>query len=244
MKIALAAVGFKNNNLAYNKEKIIELIKIYSKSADMILFGESFLQGFDCLVWNYEKDSLTAVEQKDPIMKEISTACKENCIAVSFGYIEKNIKGLYSSQIVFSKDGTILDNYNRISIGWKEEKSDFHYLEGDEFHTFEFENKTFATALCGDLWYDENVDMMRNLEKDIVLWPVYTDFASFDWNNSDKYDYCKQALKCGKNVLYVNSVNLSCNDEETAKGGAAYFYNGQIKCEIPSGEEGVLVVEI
>lgn len=134
MKIALAAVGFKNNNLAYNKEKIIELIKIYSKSADMILFGESFLQGFDCLVWNYEKD--------------------------------------------------------------------------------------------------------------IVLWPVYTDFASFDWNNSDKYDYCKQALKCGKNVLYVNSVNLSCNDEESAKGGAAYFYNGQIKCEIPSGEEGVLVVEI
>ena len=49
MMIALAAVGFKNGDIAYNKEKIISVIRDHRYQADLILFGETFLQGFDSL---------------------------------------------------------------------------------------------------------------------------------------------------------------------------------------------------
>ena len=52
MIIALAAVGFKNGDTAYNKEKILETMREYSGKADLVLFGETFLQGFDSLSWN------------------------------------------------------------------------------------------------------------------------------------------------------------------------------------------------
>ena len=56
MKIALAAVGFLTNDIDYNFHKIKETVKKYSSQADLILFGESFLQGFDCLTWDYSRD--------------------------------------------------------------------------------------------------------------------------------------------------------------------------------------------
>ena len=47
MMIALAAVGFQNGNTAYNKEKIKTVITEHRYQSDLILFGETFLQGFD-----------------------------------------------------------------------------------------------------------------------------------------------------------------------------------------------------
>ena len=43
--IALAAVGFKNGDITYNKEKIKTVIREHGhRQADLILFGETFLQ--------------------------------------------------------------------------------------------------------------------------------------------------------------------------------------------------------
>lgn len=48
----------------------------------------------------------------------------------------------------------------------------------------------------------------------------------------------------GENVLYVNSYYMDGSGYEMARGGAALFVDGGIQAEKPSGEEGVLVVEI
>lgn len=98
MKIALAAVGFLTNNLDYNFGKIKEMVKKYASQADLILFGESFLQGFDCLTWDYSIDIDIAVSQDSSIIDEIISLCKNNKVAVSFGYIEKDEDKLYSSR--------------------------------------------------------------------------------------------------------------------------------------------------
>ncbi len=42
MRIALAALGFKNQDVVYNKDVIINALKKYSTKADMVVFGESF----------------------------------------------------------------------------------------------------------------------------------------------------------------------------------------------------------
>jgi N-carbamoylputrescine amidase len=75
MMIALAAVGFKNGDIAYNKEKIKTVIRDHgNKQVDLILFGETFLQGFDSLSWNYDIDKSIAVKMNDPVIDEIREA--------------------------------------------------------------------------------------------------------------------------------------------------------------------------
>ena len=112
------------------------------------------------------------------------------------------------------------------------------------FTKFEYLGKTFSIGLCGDLWDEKNVMQIKKLRADVVLWPVYTDFSAKEWNKEMKYEYAAQSKKIGRQVLLVNSVCLSGNEEELAKGGAVCFLDGQIKEELPAGKEGVLMVQV
>ena len=119
MQIALAAAGFYDRNIEYNKNKIISILQQMREKADLIVFGETFLQGFECLDWKYETDSRMAVEMTDPIITEIRAAAENNRIAVSFGFVEKENNTLYSSQLTVGQNGDILNLFRRVSKGWK-----------------------------------------------------------------------------------------------------------------------------
>ena len=244
MNIALAAVGFRTGDVEYNKKKIMETLRKYSKGNDLVVFGETFLQGFDCLSWDFEKDKDIALGQNSSIIDEIRAAARDNEAAVSFGYVERDGDSLFSSQLTIGSDGEILDNFRRVSTGWKEPVADFHYREGEGFHVFPLNGKTIAIGLCGDLWYDDNVRTMRALGADIVLWPVYTDFNFAAWNESIKLEYAEQAKGLGRCVLLVNSVCLEADAPEIARGGAACFHDGRILCEVAAGGEAVLEVAV
>ncbi len=244
MMIALAAVGFKNGDITYNKEQIIRIIREHRYKSDLILFGETFLQGFDSLSWEYDRDKETAVSIDDSVIDEIRKVAKECSVAVSFGYIERTENSLYSSQLTIGRDGENIDNFRRVSPGWKEPVADSHYKEGDGFHKFRFEDKEFSIGLCGDLWDDENVKSMKELNVDVVLWPVYTDFNYIEWNDSIINEYAEQADLFGHKVVYVNSFCLDREGHEIARGGAAYFLDGRIKRQVPAGEESVLYVSL
>ena len=56
MKCALAAMGFIDGDIQYNKSVIIDIMKKYSDTADIVIFGEAFLQGFYCADFNVEHD--------------------------------------------------------------------------------------------------------------------------------------------------------------------------------------------
>lgn len=58
-----------------------------------------------------------------------------------------------------------------------------------------------AIGLCGDLWYEENITRLNELEPDIVWWPVYTDYNYLEWNNTVKFEYAKQAGKINAPVF-------------------------------------------
>jgi len=46
VKCALASMGFLNGDVQYNKNIIIDTVKKHSQNADIVIFGEAFLQGF------------------------------------------------------------------------------------------------------------------------------------------------------------------------------------------------------
>lgn len=244
MQIALAAAGFYDRNIEYNKNKIISILQQMREKADLIVFGETFLQGFECLDWKYETDSRMAVEMTDPIITEIRAAAENNRIAVSFGFVEKENNTLYSSQLTVGGNGDILNLFRRVSKGWKEPFADEHYAEGTEFTKFSCHGKTVAVGLCGDLWDDTNASKVKAVDAELVLWPVYTDFDAKKWNERIKYEYARQSLKAGSKVLLVNSVCLNSDEEELASGGAVFFENGKIIQEAPAGDENILIVEV
>lgn len=244
MKIALASAPVKNGKTDFNLQTMIEYVKEYGGRADLILFGESVLQGFDCLCWEYEKDRYIAAGLTDEPIRAICAAAKVNQIAVSFGLIERGDDGLYSSQIFIGADGNIVNVFRRVSIGWKEyKKTDVHYREGEHFEKFRYGGKSFAVGLCGDLWTDGRPEEMNALNADVVLWPVWCDYDPDEWNDQIKYEYASQAALCGREVLLVNPFCADPERKGSAAGGSIHFRAGMIREEQPSGKIGVLIAD-
>lgn len=77
--------------------------------ADLIVFGETALQGFNCLCWNYERDIHMALAHADQPIQRLCAAARTNNMALSFGWIEKDEKSLYSknNEICFSMSFSI-----------------------------------------------------------------------------------------------------------------------------------------
>lgn len=244
MKINLMSLAFKTKDLEHNKNIIIKAMREYAQKADLLVFGESFLHGFEALSWDYENDKAIGIDLDDDIIKEIKMAARENSIAVSFGMIEKADEALYSSQITIDKAGEVIDVFRRVSDGWKEPIADAHYKEGEGFHTFNFGGKRVLVGICGDFWHEELIEKAGAIEKDMVLWPVYTDFEPRVWNEEEKFEYAVQAEKLKSPVLYVNSVCYDFDEPYISKGGACYFDGGKIIKEVPSGTESVLDIDI
>ena len=245
MKIALASAPVKNRNIEFNMQAMIDAMNKASGQAEVILFGESVLQGFDCLCWDYETDKHMAVAITDAPIHRMREAAKQCGIAVSFGFIERIDDILYSSQIFIDADGEILTVFHRVSIGWKEySKTDDHYREGKHFEKFCYGGKSFAIGLCGDLWTDGRPEEMKALNADVVLWPVWCDYKADEWNNIIKHEYAEQAGLCGDSVLLVNPCCADPDAPDVASGGLAYFRNGRIVSELSAGNSGTMIVEV
>lgn len=245
MKIALASAQVKNRNIEFNMQAMIDAMNKASGQADVILFGESVLQGFDSLCWDYETDKHMAVALTDAPIQRMCKAAKQYGIAVSFGFIERIDDNLYSSQIFIGSDGEIVTVFHRVSIGWKEySKTDDHYREGKHFEKFCYGGKSFAIGLCGDLWTDGRPEEMKALNTDVVLWPVWCDYKADEWNNSIKHEYAEQAGLCGDSVLLVNPCCADPDAPDVASGGLAYFRNGSIVSELSAGNSGTMIVEV
>ncbi|MDR0846436.1 MAG: carbon-nitrogen hydrolase family protein [Lactobacillales bacterium] len=239
MKIGLVVAGMVDNDV---NQQLCELEKCLTNSdVDLLCFGESFLQGFDGLTWDYKTDlkrALTLDSAEILAVRELAVKYKT---ALSFGFIMREDNDLYSVNLVVDARGDVVDLFKRVSTGWKEKIADEHYKEGDKFHTFEFAGKTIATAICGDLWTLGRVEEMASLKPDIVLWPLYIDYSVKVWNDSELYEYANEVARVEAPVLMINSFNT---EYEGAQGGAYQFRYGRVLDALDPGESGILVVEI
>lgn len=69
MKIGLASYECRMNDIGFNLKQIEKAI-VESKDADLVCFGEAFLQGFAAVTSDYEMDIKMAVEQDSlPVAK-------------------------------------------------------------------------------------------------------------------------------------------------------------------------------
>ncbi len=237
MKIALASARIIDRDICYNLSKMEHSMKrAKEEKADLVCFGEAFLQGFNALSWQYEEDREIAVTTASPEFAQIKHMSKEIGIDVLFGYNELEESTIYSSCALIA-DGEIIHNYRRISRGWKEYwRTDEHYGEGSSVEVFDYKGIKCAIGLCGDLWdYPERFA----LGEDLLLWPVYVCWTKEEWEGGGKLEYAERASQCCGSTLYINSI---C--EGDAFGGAAHFLDGAVQKELQILREGLLYVTI
>lgn len=239
MKIGLVSALMKNNSIDHQISVIEEYLKD-NKTCQLLCFGECFLNGFEGLSWDYNIDIDRAIKVDSPVIKRIKLlADKYNC-GISFGFVENYKDSVYCTNMVIDKKGRIADIFRRVSRGWKAPGTSKEYREGDGFHSFTLDGIKFATAICGDLWYDKNIEAMNKIDKDIILWPMYIDFSKERWDRSEEEQYIERSSHLGVPALMFNSYVQGLGK---AKGGCNVFKDAKLVEKIEIGIQGVLQVD-
>lgn len=237
MRAALASYRFRNGDVGYNISQIERGLRDVSGKADVLCFGEAFLQGFDSLSWDFETDRHMAVSRDSGVMEEICALSLKYGTDLIFGYIELDGESIYSSCAVI-ENGRISQNYRRISAGWKESRlTDGHYREGTDTVEFTYRDRHIMLALCGDLW--DCPDRFRT--DGLLIWPVFVDLPSAEWENGMEEEYAAQALLAAENVLMVDSFCPETEPEGSA--GTFYFRSGRTEAAAGYGAESILTVD-
>ena len=236
MRIGLVSYRCENRDIEFNMRQIELAMRRSQGKAELLCFGEAFLQGFDALCWDYEADKTVAVELSSEPIARLKEWTVRYGISLATGYIEREREKLYSSCVVLS-GGEIVHNYRRVSKGWKESaKADGHYCEGRDAGVFRLHGKDMALALCGDLW--ECPDRFRT--ERLLIWPVYVDYTVDEWDHGALDEYAAQAALVASDVLMVNPLD----DAPVNHGGAFHFHNGQTGARLPFDREGILIVDV
>ena len=235
MRIGLAVYEFKNGDMSFNLSQMERAAADAAGRADLLCFGESFLQGFDALTWQYDHDRAMAVTPDSPAMRYLKALTVRYGVDLLFGYTERDGESLYSSCAVLS-GGAMLHNYRRISRGWKEfDITDGHYCEGTSTEPFCYRGRTVQIALCGDLW-----DFPERFVTDgLLIWPVYLTLTAEDWADAVA-EYAAQAKQAARETLMVNSLS----SDPVSHGGAFHFVDGVIAERLDFDREGILIVEV
>lgn len=240
MKIGLVSCLMKDNDIEHQLAQIEHYVST-NNNCDLICFGESFLQGFEGLTWNYDEDIKRALDQDDPIILYIRKLAKSYNCGISFGFIEKDNGTLYSSNMVIDSNGEIIDVFRRVSTGWKEPVASSMYKEGKGFHTFTYMDKVLGVAICGDVWHDSFLKELEQMKMDALLWPLYVDYSIEQWNESSQYEYAERVQNLPYPVLMINSF---VEDSQRAKGGCYVFYQNRIDSSLPIGNIGALEFDL
>ena len=83
MKIALASQPTLDDSIALNVNRIEKALASLRKKVDLVAFGESYLQGFNSLKWNFGRDRTVAVSVDSQPIKMLRYTAKKYSVAVS-----------------------------------------------------------------------------------------------------------------------------------------------------------------
>lgn len=242
LRIGLCPQPSHERQVARNLERIRGCAR-GARGIHALFFGEAFLQGFDSLAFDPERDIDVAFDENSPALAEAAEIVRYYGVYLGFGYYEKDRGNFYAAYRVLDSQGQVLCHYRRRSPGWRYPDSPACYREGDAFCTFSILGKTFGLMVCGDFFTDSLLPDLKALEAsaDAFIWPVHCDYPLEQWRGGVEEEYRDHSKTLDKPVLFVNNLH---RDEDRAKGGAYCWSKGQAVARLPAGEAGILTVEL
>lgn len=181
MNIALTSLVSETNDVENNLRRIEALAaEAVDDGADLILFGEAFLQGPDALSFDYHDDILNVA--RSTRSREIALICsvaRKHDVAIGFGFYENDHGGIYSSYLMIDRNGDIVGKAQRMTSGWMSSHACSDYRQGRTVARIRCNNQTFAVLIGDDLWDDRRLMPMieADAEVDGLICPVRGDDA-------------------------------------------------------------------
>ncbi len=238
-------------SLEGNTEENLSRIETCAKEAQrqglsLIVFGEAYLQGFDSLHFDPQKDQDIAVTIHSPLIDQVKALAQAHEVAIGFGFHERTDDEqprFYAAYMVVGSQGETLCHYRRMSSGWRYPDSPACYREGTAPCTFTLNGLTLGVMMCGDFWEDLLMPTWQQLDSqvDAWLWPVHCDYPLADWLSGTRDEYRAHTKHLEKPVLFVNNLHA---DTDRARGCAAHWHQGLVVAEYPAGEPGMLTTSI
>ena len=71
MRIGLVSYRCKDKDISFNMSQIERALRDTAGKVDLLCFGETFLQGFNSLCWDYELDKDVALEKESDDIKQL-----------------------------------------------------------------------------------------------------------------------------------------------------------------------------
>ena len=233
MRAALASCLSSDGDISSNLGEIARYIGLAAAAgADLAVFGEACLQGFDALSWDWEADRKIALPRDGAPLREIARLSAATGVDALVGYYELDGEGVWSAAALFS-GRRLLRNYRRVSPGWRVPDADAHYREGGDAGAFLYRGRLCKIALCGDLWTCPE----RFAGCELLLWPVYLSYTAEEWRRETP-SYALQSYRAAPDALLVNPVS------PLSAGGACHFREGKAAACLAPGAEGLLTVDL
>jgi N-carbamoylputrescine amidase len=218
--------------------------------ANIVVFPEAALTG---LVNNDKPEHDLPFGQSipGPVTDALAEKARHSGIYLAIGLLEREQKRLYDSAVLFSPAGKMILKYRRIDPRWHGKKADPSvYCQGTEIQIADTPLGSFAFAICGDLFNDDVVARLRDLNPKWLLYPFARGFDDYTWDqrrwdSTVRAEYTSCVKRAGVTTLMANS--LADENEEMGGdfGGAmAVKGDGTVIAEYPLGKPGILVVNI
>jgi len=167
------------------------------RDADLLLLPELFLTGYN-IGANVKSWCETSV---GPYAKRIAMLCKENSIAIHYGYSESHKNNIYNSANCLSCDGERLAGHRKLLLppGFEGD----HFSGGNSFETFMINGFKIGTLICYDAEFPENFRHVAQQGVDLVLVPTA---LSKQWGVVAQKVIPTRAFENGVFVCYANQA--------------------------------------
>lgn len=208
-----------------------------AENVDFVIFGQSFLQGFNAMTGDIEKDILTAVAQDSAEITKIREKAIECKTGVGFGYFEKDGELIYNSFILIDSEGKTVSNFRRMHRGWHYKFISDNYADGKDMTVFTYKNWTIAGAICGDLF--NGVRDLDTKKFDVLLWPACEELTAEEWADMGNVWFTTRVGQLGTDAIVVNTLQ----EEKTENSAGWYYNNGTFTKMVEVGATETMIVE-
>jgi len=219
------------------------------RNVDLILFPEAAVTG---LINNDDPTHDLPLGQEIPgtITDQLALHSRSGGIWTAIGLLERDRNELYDAAVLIAPDGEVKLKYRRIQPQWHGRNADsLIYRQGAEIAKVDTPLGALAFLICGDLFDDEIIERVRDLQPDWILFPFARCFddGSYDqerWDREELAEYLRHVRLIGVTTLMTNYLA-----ERDLLGGAfggalVVAGDGTIQASLPLGKRGLLTVTL
>jgi len=217
MKIFLARVFLKTNELEFNRDKIVSYYdEAVANGCDLLIFPEMAILGFPAtpslLDRSFIKRCDDCEEQIVNCTKDKKTRILFGCPCFVDGYVKNDVikaAQLFNS-VVLASDGYIDATTSKTTIGKENLFNESRYFDKDTtLKTIHYDSDNISVLIGDDINESKNIFFIKEKDTDYV---VCLDSEVQDNMASKKKQLIKIAKWSGKNIIYMNRF---CYDEAT-----------------------------